>query len=111
MKINIKQVCQKKTVTRTDGEKIYTLLTQAWDTEEVFSVNFGNILIASVSFMDEAFGKLATQYTKEELQAKLKFENIVEYDRALLNDVLLARLRQKFLEKNKKYIKEPMFNP
>lgn len=104
MQINIKQICHKKTVTRMDGEKIYTILTQAWNAEEVFFVNFDNILVASVSFMDEAFGKLATRYTKEELQKKLRFENLVEYDRALLNDVLLARLRQKFLEKNKKYI-------
>jgi hypothetical protein len=93
MNINIQQICEKKTVTRTDGEKIYTILTQEWGKEEIFSINFDNILIASVSFMDEAFGKLASQYTREEFQKKLKLENIVDYDRALLNDVLLSRLR------------------
>jgi hypothetical protein len=50
--------------------------------------------------MDGAFGKLALRYTKEDLQGKLKFKNILDYDRALLNDILYSRLRQKALGEN-----------
>jgi len=95
MKINIKDVCGKKTVTRDDGEKINRMLSEKWDTESTINIDFSNVLVASVSFMDEAFGKLALCYSKEDLQKKLKFKNMVQYDKALLNDILYSRFRQK----------------
>ena len=56
--------------------------------------------------MDEAFGKLALKHSKEDLQKKLKFEDIVDYDRALLNDILHSRFRQKELGENGASLKE-----
>jgi len=100
MKINIAKICKKKTITRDDGEKINKILNEKWNNEATFNINFNNILVASVSFMDEAFGKLALRYNKEDLQKKLKFQNILEYDRALLNDILSSRFRQKSLGEN-----------
>jgi len=105
MRIDITKICEKRTVTREDGEKINEILNKEWNEEENFNINFDNILVASVSFLDEAFGKLALQHTKEDLQKKLKFENIVEYDRALLNDILYSRFRQKALGENGPSIK------
>jgi hypothetical protein len=106
MKINIKKICGKKTVTRDDGEKIYKILNEKWDEEQIFYIEFDNILVASVSFMDEAFGQLALHYTKGDLQKKIKFDNIVEYDRALLNDILYSRFRQKDLGENGESFKQ-----
>ena len=100
MKIHITKTCGKRTVTRDHGEKINKLLSEKWEEEQVFDIDFDNILVASVSFMDEAFGKLGLQFSKEELQKKLKFKNILEYDRALLNDILQSRFRQKELGQN-----------
>lgn len=100
MKIDITKVCGKRTVTRDDGEKINKLLIENWEEEQVFDIDFDNILVASVSFMDEAFGKLGLQFSKQELQKKLKFKNILDYDRALLNDILYSRFRQKELGEN-----------
>lgn len=100
MNINVTEICGKRTVTRDDGEKIHKRLNENWDKEEGFDIDFNNLLVASVSFMDEAFGQIALQHTREDLQNKLRFINILEYDRALLNDILDSRLRQKNLGEN-----------
>lgn len=102
MKLDIQQICGKNTVTREDGRAINRILDENWDQAAVLEIDFGNILVASVSFIDEAFGKLALKHTKEDLQKKLVFENMVTYDRKLLNDILLSRLRQKAAEQNPK---------
>ncbi len=100
MIINIKDICGKKTVTRDDGGRINSILSGKWDDEKIFQIDFSNVLVASVSFMDEAFGKLALNHSKEDLQKKLRFKNMVKYDKALLNDILNSRLRQKTLDEN-----------
>ncbi|MFZ0927281.1 MAG: STAS-like domain-containing protein [Syntrophobacteraceae bacterium] len=98
MKIDIQKVCDKKMVTREDGQVINQILTEHWAKTRRFEIDFGNLLVASVSFIDEAFGKFALCHTGEDLKQKLVFENMVEYDRQLLNDVINSRLRQQNLE-------------
>ena len=93
-------MCEKKTVTRNDGEKIQKILSENWNKENIIEVNFDNVLVASVSFLDQAFGKLALQHTKVEIQKKLIFKKMAEYDRALLNDILRSRFSQKGLAEN-----------
>ena len=100
MNININNICGKKTVTRDDGEKVNKILNEKWNCEKIIQIDFSNVLVASVSFMDEAFGKLALKHTKEDLQEKLRFKNIVKYDKALLNDILYSRFRQRELCEN-----------
>lgn len=101
MKINISSMCGEKTVTRDDGEKINKILSEKWGEESTFDIDFDNLLVASVSFMDEAFGTLALEHSKEDLQKKLKFSNIVDYDRALLNDILYSRFHRKGRERGR----------
>jgi len=100
MRINLQDKCQKRTITREDGDHINRAIVEAWDKQNKVTVDFSNILIASVSFLDEAFGKLAFLYTKEDLTNKLAFENLEKYDRALLNDILLSRYHQKEMRQN-----------
>lgn len=100
MQIVLKNTCGKQTITRDDGEVIFRMIVDAWGKEDKISIDFGNILIASVSFLDEAFGKLAFDYPKEILTQKLSFDNIEEYDKALLNDILVSRYHQKELGQN-----------
>ncbi len=95
MKINLKEKCVKKTITREDGELIYKIISDAWNSESKIVIDFSNILIASVSFLDEAFGKLAFDHMLEDLKKRLSFENMEDYDRALLNDILISRYHQK----------------
>ena len=100
MKIVLEEKYQKRTITREDGEKINKLINELWGKEDKIIIDFSNILIASVSFLDEAFGKLAFEYPKDVLKEKLVFENLEEYDRALLNDIILSRYHQTELDQN-----------
>ena len=102
MNIDLKEFYHKRTITRDDGKIIADLILEKWKTENKITIDFSNILIASVSFMDEAFGKLAFEFSLKELQNKLSFVNIEQYDRALLNDILISRYRQKEVGENGK---------
>ncbi|MGA2734926.1 MAG: DUF4325 domain-containing protein [Syntrophobacteraceae bacterium] len=94
MKIDIVEICGKKTVTREDGRVINQILMENWDRTDQFQIDFRNLMVASVSFIDEAFGSLALCNTSSELKRKLIFQNMVPYDRKLLNDIIVLRLRQ-----------------
>lgn len=95
MVIDLKDFCCKRGVTGEDGQKIQKVIIDSWDDEDKITINFNNILIASVSFFDEAFGKLAFKYPINMLKEKLAFKNIDNYDRALLKAILTSRYRQK----------------
>jgi len=79
------------------GKKVCEL----WGKSDRITINFANLLIASVSFMDEAFGHLALEFPQDELKRKLAFMDMKEYDRALLNDILLSRIRERNLSARK----------
>lgn len=98
--LNIEQVSGRKTVSREDGRLVYEKIKALWPDYDRISINFANLLVASVSFMDEAFGQLATEHPQDELKKKLEFVNMSRFDRALLNDIIMARIRQKSLKKN-----------
>ncbi|MBP7526685.1 MAG: STAS-like domain-containing protein [Syntrophorhabdaceae bacterium] len=102
MRINVKKERGKRTVSREDGMVIANKLMQAMENEDNIIIDFDNILIASVSFFDEAFGKLAFKYPKDVLVKRLLFENIEPYDRALLNDILISRYHQREMEQKKR---------
>lgn len=95
MIIDLKDFCYKRAVTGEDGQKIHKVIQDSWDNEDKITINFSNILIASVSFFEEAFGKLTFKYPINMLKEKLIFENMDNYDKALLNDILTSRYRQK----------------
>jgi hypothetical protein len=95
--VNIQEVSGKNTVSREDGKVVYEKIKELWDHSDKINIDFGNLLIASVSFIDEAFGHLALEHSQDELRNKLAFVNINEYDRALLNDILRSRFRQQVL--------------
>ncbi len=96
--LNIEQVSGGKTVTRDDGGVIYQRIKAFWNDYERISVNFANLLIASVSFMDEAFGQLALEHSEQELRKKLEFANMSRFDRALLNDIIMSRIHERSLK-------------
>jgi len=99
MRISIKEICGKNTVSREDGKKINKLIREHWNKEQVIEVDFGNMIIASVSFMDEAIGLLAIDYSRDELVTKLRLMNITPEDKNLLNDILISRYKQDQLKK------------
>lgn len=102
VKININDTCGKNVVTREDGRKVHDLILSHWNNVDKIQIDFGNILVASVSFFDEIFGKLAYEYSRTELTSKLHPVNIQEFDRAMLNDIMVSRFRQKELQEQQK---------
>jgi len=100
--LNIVAKCGKKITTREDGQKFYKELVAVWKTGEQVEVDFGDVPIASVSFIDQAFGQLALKYPIEDLKERLKIINVRELDRSLVNNVILSRNKQKEEEKKTK---------
>lgn len=93
--INVNEICGRNIVTRDDGQVIRNLIDSYWNQSDKIKLDFGNILVASVSFLDEAIGKLALTYSRQELASKIEFLNIQEFDRALVNDILIKRYHEK----------------
>ena len=93
--INVEQISGKNTVSREDGKILYDKIKHLWKSSDQITVDFDDLIVASVSFMDEAFGHLALEHPREELKTKLRFVGMNEYDRALLNDIILSRVRQR----------------
>ncbi|MBD3165179.1 DUF4325 domain-containing protein, partial [bacterium] len=69
-----------------------------WDSEQKIIVDFEDLIVASVSFIDEAFGQLAYTYSLEDMKDKLAFININQEDRKLLNYIILSRFKEKDIE-------------
>ena len=99
IKLKIKDICGTNTVTRSDGKKIHQALLDHWETADTIEVDFGNLVIASVSFLDEAIGQLALRYKRSELVSKLKLLRISSRDKRLLNDIFISRYRQMLRKK------------
>ena len=70
------------------------------ESPDLIPADFGNLVIASVSFLDEAIGQLALRYKRKELVSKLKLRRISSRDKRLLNDIFISRYRQ-MLQKKK----------
>jgi hypothetical protein len=98
-KLKIKDICGTNTVTRADGKKIHRFLLDHWRNAQTIEVDFGNLVIASVSFLDEAIGQLALRYNRKELVSKLKLRRISSRDKRLLNDIFISRYRQMLQDK------------
>lgn len=92
--IRLDEFVESRVSTREDGQPLREYLTERWKEADKFTIDFEGLTIASVSFIDEAFGKLAQLHGKRELTRKIKVVNISEQDRSLLNEVVMSRLRQ-----------------
>jgi len=99
--VNIKKICGRNVVTREDGKKIYDAITKRWKRAENIIIDFSNLSIASVSFLDEAIGHLVFIYPVEQIARKLTLNRIRKFDRALLNDIMFSRIRQAKKEKKR----------
>jgi len=89
--INIKDHYGKASITREHGARLRSFLDSNWKKTDVFQIDFAGIKIASVSFFDEAFGKLASTVSLEELKGKFKMQSIDDFDLQILNNVIKSR--------------------
>ncbi len=93
-RLNVATYCARR-LTRGDGAHLRHAIEDAWNAPEPLVLDFASVTIASVSFFDEALGLLARQYPLEELTKRVKVENMVPADRALLNTIVLSRSRER----------------
>jgi len=94
-KIVVSEVVGRKISSRTDGKLFRQKLLEMMKKEKRIVLDFTGLEIASVSFLDEAFGRLTDEFSLEELKDRLAFENMDDGDRKLLNFVILSRYKEK----------------
>lgn len=95
-RLNISTYCARR-VTRGDGAHLRHAIENAWSADEPVVLDFAGVTIASVSFLDEALGLLAREHSLQELTKRVKVENMVPADRALLNAIVTSRARERGL--------------
>jgi len=95
--VDIKKMAGTDTVSREHGRKIRKHIELLLKVKDSITIDFSNLSIASPSFIDEAFAKLMLKYPLDEVRTKLLFVNMTEFDRALLNDLVRARIRERTL--------------
>jgi hypothetical protein len=95
--IDIKKMAGTDTVSREHGRKIRKIIERFLKIKDKITIDFSNLSIASPSFIDEAFAKLMLKYPLDGIRTKLSFINMTEFDRALLNDLVRARIRERTL--------------
>jgi STAS-like domain of unknown function (DUF4325) len=82
-------------VSRSDGARLRRLIETHWSDDDALVLDFSGVRIASVSFFDESIGLLARTHPLDELQRRVRVENIDPSDRALLNQIVLSRARER----------------
>jgi hypothetical protein len=95
MRITITQVCGPSVVSRADGAKLREEIERRWSDAEPTEIDFEQISIASISFLDEAIALLALDHPVSLLTRRLQIVNILDADRRLLNTQILARARMR----------------
>lgn len=93
-RLNVKSICGAHTLSRADGNKLHKLIVRHWGASKSIEIDFDNMTIASVSFLDESIGQLIMQFPMRGIITKLKLIRLPQFDRKLLNDIFAARIKQ-----------------
>jgi hypothetical protein len=94
-RIVITEFCRGSHVTRADGAHLRREIERRWDDSEPLTLDFADVRIASVSFLDESLGVLAKGRGLQELTRRVRVENMDPADRSLLNNIAIARDRER----------------
>src|SRR4051812_12729543 len=95
MKIRVRDVCKESRVFREDGVRLRHAIEDGWLKTETIDVDFEKIRIASASFLDEGIAVLALRLPLDEIRKRLRIQNLTTPDRRLLNELTLARARER----------------
>jgi hypothetical protein len=95
MVVKVREVVGKSFSSRTEGKKMRAYITRRWQHYDQITIDFEGLDVASVSFLDEAFGRLSELYTIKEMKSKLSFIGLDSDDRKLLNYIIISRLKEK----------------
>lgn len=95
MQLKVAQVCGDSRVFRDDGLKLRREIEHLWSRVGIIEIDFENIRIASASFLDEGIAMLALVISIEDIKRKVRIRNITDPDKALLNQLILSRARER----------------
>lgn len=91
-RINIRREFASDFISREAGERLRQLILEAAEGDNSIEIDFGGKIIASTSFFDEGFAKLAEYgWTREKLFSIIKLKNINERDLEVLSDLFDKR--------------------
>jgi hypothetical protein len=95
MHITVMEICGPSRIYRSDGVKLREAIEQRWSDAEPLEVDFENVTVASISFLDEGIAILALEHPLDVLKRRLKLLNLRDADRRLLNVQLVSRSKQR----------------
>jgi hypothetical protein len=78
----------KNAISYAQSEILYNLLKENFKNEESITIDFKNITVVSSPFFNGSIGLLLKNIKIEELQKKVKFINISDDAKAILNIVI-----------------------
>jgi len=103
--INIKETFKDDTISREAGERLRLLIIENLKTANNVTIDFHDTIIASTSFFDEGFAKLAlTGWSSSDFHQKINIKNMNQKD----HDVLVMICKNRKLLIN---IKPLIINP
>ena len=95
IKVNVLELCGERVATGDDAAVIRSEVIAAWAAGEFIQVDFGNALIASVSFLDHAVGALALTHDLDEIWCRVDCIHMNELDEQLLQSIFQLRARHR----------------
>lgn len=90
--IHIKKEFPDDFLSRRAGERLRNMILKATKGSNKIEIDFTGLIIASTSFLDEGFAKLAEMnWSKEKLNSLLILKNINPKDKSILQDLFNRR--------------------
>ncbi|MFA4972084.1 MAG: STAS-like domain-containing protein [bacterium] len=87
-RIDIKKEFPDDRMSREAGERLRNMILDAVNEGGRVEVDFGGLIIASTSFLDEGLAKLASHgWTPEKLKSAISFKNLHPRDRKVMEDL------------------------
>lgn len=91
-KINIKRDFSKDFISREAGEKLRLKILEVAKKKGRVEIDFGHTIIASTSFFDEGFAKLAEEgWAQKDFHVRIQLKNINPRDRDILEKLCQNR--------------------
>ena len=85
-------------VSSEEGDKLHTKISKALSEKLNVILDFVNIEILTTAFLNAAIGQLYAEYLGEELNKRLKIENVLPEDSSLFTKVV-KRAKEYFQDK------------
>lgn len=90
--IQIKKEFRNDYISREAGERLRRMILQVTKNKETVEIDFGGLLVASTSFFDEGFAKLAFEgWTQKNFDSHIRLKSLDPKDHGILKKLCLNR--------------------